>query len=353
MYPLSAGPPIEAPRHPIGRRTTLMADPQRDGRLLGVDVWYPSASTDAPASVYELLPGVSFRSAGASHEPAPLAGPFPLIVFSHGRTGTRFAYSMLCEALAARGAIVVSADHPGDVLSDWLLGTFADDRTNEVNRVADAHALLAEMRPGGAVLPADLLASIDHDRVVLMGHSYGAYTAFATAAGARGVPAHDRVCAVVGLQPFTRSMSDDALRRVRVPSLLVVAELDSTTPASTDADRPWQLLTGPAWRADLAGAGHQAASDVGLYADLARNLPFLPTPVQQYLDATAGDSVGPGLRPWREALAVQVRVVWSFLQVELDIDRAAGVDEVRILGSEPGLSFRVRSPEAGGGTRVR
>jgi predicted dienelactone hydrolase len=347
MNPLSAGPPIEPQRRPIGRRTSLMADPQRDGRLLGVDVWYPSAPSDAPSSVYELLPGVSFQSAGASHEPPPALGRFPLVLFSHGRTGTRFAYSMLCEALAARGAIVVSADHPGDVLSDWLSGTFADDRTNEMNRVADAHALLAELQPGGAVLPESLVDAIDHDRVALAGHSYGAYTAFATAAGARGVPAHDRVRAVVGLQPFTRSMSDDALRRVGVPSLLVVAELDSTTPASSDADRPWELMTGRSvWRADLAGAGHQAASDMGLYADLARKMPQLPAPVRQYLDFTTGDAVGPGLRPWREVLATQVRVMWSFLQVELELDTAAGVTEARALGSAPGLTLRVRSAEA-------
>ena len=347
MNQLSAGPPLETPRHSIGRRTTLMADPQRDGRLLGVDVWYPSAPTDEPASVYELLPGVSFRSAGASHEPPPAPGRFPLVLFSQCRTGTRFAYSMFCEALAARGAIVVSADHPGDVLSDWLLGTFADDRTNEMNRVADAHALLTELQPGGVVLPPELLATIDHDRVALVGHSYGAYTAFATAAGARGVPAHDRVRAVVGLQPFTRSMSDDALARVVIPSLLVVAELDKTTPASTDADRPWRLMAGPSvWRADLAGAGHQASSDMGLYSELGRQVPNLPAPVRQYLEFTAGDAVGPGLRPWREVLAIQVRIVWSFLQVELDIDNAAGIDEVRALGSESNLILRVRSDNA-------
>ncbi len=344
MNALSAGPPIETQRHTIGRRTALMADPQRDGRLLGIDVWYPSAPTDAPTSVYELLPGVSFQSAGASHEPPPASGPFPLVLFSHGRTGTRFAYSMLCEALAARGAIVVSADHPGDVLSDWMMGTFADDRTNEMNRVADAHALLAELQLGGAVLPAALLAAIDHDRVALVGHSYGAYTAFATAAGARGVPAHDRVRAVVGLQPFTRSMSDDALARVGVPSLLIVSELDSTTPASSDADRPWKLMPGRSvWRADLAGTGHQAASDMGLYSELARKMPSVPLPVRQYLDFAAGDAVGPDVRPWREVLAIQVRVIWSFLQIELDIDNPAGIAEVRALESEAGLTLRVRS----------
>lgn len=343
MTELSAAPPIEPPSWPIGRRSTLVADPQRDGRLLGVDVWYPATESDLPRSEYELLPGISFLAAAARHEPPAAPDRFPLIVFSHGRTGMRFAYSLLCEALAARGAVVVSADHPGDGLTDWLLGSHVDDRTNEINRVGDAHALLAELRPGGTLLPADLMAAIDHERVALAGHSYGAYTALATAAGARGVPAHDRVRAVVGLQPYTRTMSDGALGRVTVPTLLVVGERDTTTPAGTDADRPWALLRGaPTWRADLAGVGHQAASDMGLYSELAHRFPGLPGMVRQYLEATAADAVGPGLLPWRDTLATQVALVWAFLQVALDIDPAAGVEQARRLGALPGVTLRVR-----------
>lgn len=343
MVPLSAEPPIEPPDHGIGRRTTLMADPQRDGRLLGVDVWYPCQTADEPWSIYEVIPGVSFRSAGARHEPRPAGGPFPLIVFSHGRTGMRFAYSMLCEALAARGAIVVSADHPGDVLTDWITGRHVDDRTNEINRVNDAHALLAGLRPGGSLLDADLISAIDHERVALAGHSYGAYTALATAAGARGVPAHDRVGAVVGFQPFTRSMSDRALQRVNVPALLVVADRDTTTPAATDADRPWSLLPGrPTWRVDLTGAGHQAASDLSLYADLVRQLPLLPAPVRQYLEFATADTADPSTRPWREVLADQVRATWAFLQVALDLDPARGASAAATLAERSGVSLHMR-----------
>lgn len=343
MTALSAEPPIEPPVNVIGRRTTLMADPQRDGRLLGVDVWYPSVPNDEPLSIYELMPGVSFRSASASHEPPPATGRYPLVVFSHGRTGMRFAYSMLCEAIAARGAIVVSADHPGDVLTDWITGRQVDDRSNEINRVADTHALLAELRPGGSLLEPELIAAIDHDRIALIGHSYGAYTALATAAGARGVPAHDRVGAVVGLQPFTRSMSDRALRRVNVPSLLVVSDHDTTTPASSDADRPWSLMTGrPAWRADLLGAGHQAASDLGLYADLVQQLPHLPAPVRQYLEYATSDAVHPSMRPWREVLAQQVRVVWAFLEIALALDPREGAAAAEALSREDGITLEMR-----------
>jgi predicted dienelactone hydrolase len=323
---LSAGAPIEPPRLPVGRRSTLLADPARDGRLLGVDVWYPAVDhSGAEASVYDLIPGASFRAATALHEPPARTGRYPLIVLSHGRTGMRFSYSLLCEALAARGAVVVSADHPGDVLTDWLLGTHADDRTNEVNRVGDAHLLIDALVHGHDAIPSDVLAAVDHDRIALAGHSYGAYTALATAAGARGVAPHDRVGAVVTFQPYTRTMSDGLLGRVTTPTLLVVSELDGTTPAHSDADRPWALLRGePTWRLDLAGAGHQAISDIALYAELAPHIEGLPEIVVQYLALTAADAVGPGYRPWRDTVLVQLDAAWAFLQITLGFDRASG-----------------------------
>ncbi|MEY4229947.1 MAG: hypothetical protein RLZZ362_796, partial [Actinomycetota bacterium] len=145
---LSAGPPLEPGRYRVGRRSTLLVDPDRSGRMLGVDIWYPTFATEGAPSTYELFPGVSFEAAGAFHEAPAGPGTFPLIVFSHGRTGVRFAYSLVCEALAARGAVVVSSDHPGDALTDWRLGTNTDDRTNEVNRVADAHLLLRALLHG-------------------------------------------------------------------------------------------------------------------------------------------------------------------------------------------------------------
>ena len=176
---LTAGAPLEAQRYPVGRRSTLVIDPQRSGRMLGVEMWYPAAAAGEALTTYELFPGASFQSAGAQHEVVARSGQYPLIVFSHGRTGMRFAYAMICEAFAARGAVVVSSDHPGDSLFDWLLGTNTDDRTNEINRVADAHLILDTfLALPGDLVPVDVANAIDHTKVALAGHSYGAFTAF-------------------------------------------------------------------------------------------------------------------------------------------------------------------------------
>ncbi len=343
MTTLTAGAPLEAPHFPIGRRTISIVDPVRDNRTLAVDLWYPAAPSDAAPSIYEVFPGVAFAGAAAQHDAPPLSGQFPLIVLSHGRTGTRISYSMVCEALAARGAVVASSDHPGDTLFDWLTGTQSDDRTNEVNRVADANLLLDALLNGSASVPADVAAAIDHSRVALAGHSYGAYTAFAATAGSRGVAPHPAVRAIIGFQPYTRSMSDALLARLGVPALLVVSEEDQVTPASIDSDRPWALLTGaPTWRLDLAGAGHQAISDIALYAELADHITELPELVREYLRYTAMGTAEAHGRGWRAVEQLQVAAAWAFLQVVLDVDPSAGNEAADALAATSGLTLHRR-----------
>lgn len=343
MTTLTAGSPLEAPHYQVGRRTISFVDPARDGRMLAVDLWYPAAPSDAEPSIYEVFPGVAFAGAAAQHNVPALDGQFPLILLSHGRTGMRISYSLVCEALAARGAVVVSSEHPGDTLFDWLTGTQSDDRTNEVNRVADAHLVLNALLAGDPSVPADVMSAVDHDRVALAGHSYGAYTAFAVAAGSRGVAPHSSVRAIVGFQAYTRSMSDALFARVNVPTLLIVSEQDQVTPATVDADRPWALLAGePTWRLDLAGAGHQAISDIALYAELADHVVDLPDLVREYLRFTAAGSQEAHGRGWREVEQLQVAAAWAFLQVALDIDVAAGSAAADTLAALPGLTLHRR-----------
>lgn len=346
---LTAGDPVEPQRFPVARRTTMLVDHARGGRLLGVEIWYPAVDGDAASAqertAYELLPGVAFRSAGAQHGSPVRPGSWPLVVFSHGRTGVRIAYSLACEALAARGAIVVSADHPGDALVDWLLGTNTDDDTNELNRIADAHLVLDAVLGASEHIDSDVATAIDRSRVALAGHSYGAYTAFATAAGARGHDAHESIRAIIGFQPYTRTMSDELLGALSVPALLVVAENDTTTPASTDVDRPWALLgaTGaPVWRLDLAGASHQAISDISLYAELVAHVPGLPDIVRDYLASQLPPDDAEPVRHWRDRIRVQVAIAWSFLESVWGADAPAARAEAERVGSEPDLTLVVR-----------
>ena len=348
MSLLSASPPIEAPAGPVGRRTVQLVDHTRQGRALTVDLWYPAtAEGETVSSHYEPIPGISFAAANAFEGAAVAPGRFPLILLSHGRTGMRFAYAMLSEALAARGAIVVAPDHAGDVMTDWLGGTFVDDRTNEVNRVADARFLLDVLLGDDTSIVeaglAPIIAAIDHGRVAAIGHSYGAYTALAAAAGVRGVPPENRIGAIVGLQPYTRSMSDSALARITTPTLLVLSEFDATAPIATDGDRPWALIQGgPVWRLDLLGGAHHASSDMGLYLELAGMIPDLPPLVAAYVMMMTPDMIGEHLLPWRAGLAVQVAAISAFLDEVLDIDAGRGAAEAARVADLPGVILQRR-----------
>ena len=237
---LSAGAPLAPPRCTVGRSTALFVDTTRGDRALGIDCWYPAVTGEYPHSVYEILPGTGFTATALAEAPAA-PGAHPLVVWSHGRSGTRLSYAMLCEGLAARGYVVVAPDHPGDTLADWLLGAAVDDATNETQRVDDVRAVLDAAlgaRPGLALAP-----EIDTDRIAVAGHSYGAYTAFSLASAD---PTDVRIGAVAGLQSLTRTLRRRVLARIVVPSLMIVGVRDTTTPPDTDADRAFTALVHPA-----------------------------------------------------------------------------------------------------------
>jgi predicted dienelactone hydrolase len=312
---LRAGPPLEPLSSAVGRSITVIADERREDRLLGVDCWYPAQSADSAESVYELLPGIGFTSSARADAPA-VPGRHPLVIWSHGRSGTRSSYSMLCEGLAARGYVVIAPDHPGDTLADWLLGTAVDDATNETQRVADARFVLDAAlgsRPGLALVP-----EIDGNRVAVAGHSYGAFTAFALAGAER---ADARVRGVAGLQSFTRNLSRRVLGRIDIPTLMVVGARDLTTPPDTDADRAFAVLaTKRGRRIDIEKAGHQACSDVGLYLELAPKVAGLPDLVNDFLQSMAEQITGTAGDPWRPTVGLHLRILGAWLDELFDRD---------------------------------
>lgn len=342
---LTAGAPVEPPHHCVGRESLILHDHRRSGREVAAEAWYPAVEqTGGRRSRYEVLPGVSYLSALSIDQAPALTGRWPLVLLSHGRTGTRIAYSSLCEALAARGAVVLSIEHRGDTLADWLSGQQVDDGTNESHRIADAHLVLDAVRHGADPVPVALANAVDVRTTVLMGHSYGAYTAFATAAGARGVEARTGVQGVIGLQPYTRTMSDGLLGRLRVPTLIVASVKDRTTPVATDVDRPMALVPGrPLWRLDLEQSGHQACSDLALYAELADRIDGLPDLVRAYL-ASAVDVPDDGTPPipWRSVVAVQVDTCWRFIESLVDPASASLDHEDLLLATHGSVPTRLR-----------
>jgi predicted dienelactone hydrolase len=303
----------------VGHASTLLVDPTRDNRMLGVNVWYPAESDSQPFARYELLPNIGLTSERAVEQAPLLAGNYPILVWSHGRTGMRFNYSQLCESLASRGCIIVAPDHPGDTLNDWLLGANVDDTTNEIQRLCDISFVLDALTGHVEGLPDGLFTSVDADSVFVGGHSYGGLTAIISATGIHGLAPDPRVRKVVCAQAYTRTLSAELLRDVSVPALFLVGSADRTTPPSSDADPAWDILRTshlPHRRIDLPEGGHQACSDFALYMELLPSIPGVPSLVTDYLDSIAADSPKGFETTWRETLELQIREIVEFLDLE-------------------------------------
>lgn len=335
MTDLSAAPPLEVPRHPVGHRSSRSLDTSRGARELGLDIWYPAAEIRDGAAGhdaghdavtrYELIPGVEFTSATARESVPVRDARHPLIVWSHGRTGMRHNYTLLCEALAGRGYVVISPDHPGDGLFDWLSGTQVDDATNERQRLGDVrHCLdLVLGRPGHdtGARPLDWLAgAVDAEAVAVGGHSYGGLTAMATIGSLHESRPDPRARAAVAAQGYTRTLPHDFFDSIDAPVLMIVGDRDVTTPPDTDAEPAWSAISSRgdevgrlSRRHDLPGAGHQGCSDFGLYAELAPRVPGLPQIVVDYLGSIAAEAPDDWRSSWRNDLRSHIEWIDDFL----------------------------------------
>jgi predicted dienelactone hydrolase len=242
-------------------------------------------------------------------------------VWSHGRTGTRHNYSLLCEALASRGYIVISPDHPGDGLFDWFLGNNVDDATNERNRQGDLRLCIDAALGHHNALTDWLTGAVDASKVFVGGHSYGGLSALATTSYLHEYAPDERVCATVVAQAYTRTMSTEFFASLTQPTLLLVGQADTTTPPSTDADPAWNILQARtdnvaqrSRRFDLVHTPHQGCSDFVLYNELAPQVEGIPEAVLGYLGTIAADIPAEWFSTWRQGLQQHAHHIDEFLK---------------------------------------
>ena len=197
---------------------------------------------------------------------------------------------------------------------------------------ADVDAVVASGRLDGLAPSLEL----DHGRVIVVGHSYGGWTAVVSAI--EHAPA---IRGAVGLQPFTRSVSRDDLARAAVPVLLVAAGADATTPPALDSHPAFEVLGAPSVDlVEFAEAGHQACSDVGLYVELLPEVDGLPELVSDLVGGMAADVTGRAGDPWRPVVALHLELVVAWADAVLvGADTAAAVDP---FAARPGVDVRSR-----------
>jgi fermentation-respiration switch protein FrsA (DUF1100 family) len=125
--------------------------PDAPRRKIVTNVWYPAGGQPSEAE---------------TPDAAPAPGPFPLIVFSHGRSGEPQQYAASFRVWARAGYVVAAPRHPLTVRGSPGGGVTDDIQ----NQPADISFVITRM---GAELPND----VDIDHVAVVGHSSGAITA--------------------------------------------------------------------------------------------------------------------------------------------------------------------------------
>ncbi|AEW98976.1 alpha/beta hydrolase family protein [Streptantibioticus cattleyicolor] len=143
-------------------------------------------TTDAPASPTVAVRPVTLPAPGRGHDlqvrvTAPTTGrDLPVVLFSHGATLTMDDYAPLAGFWASHGFVVVQPTHldslglpPDDPRAPRTWRIRADDLTGVLDQLGTVEAEV----PG-------LAGRVDHDRVAVAGHSWGAQTA-STLVGAR------------------------------------------------------------------------------------------------------------------------------------------------------------------------
>ncbi len=193
--------PTYAVHGPYWVGTMEFTIPDKDGkRPLPLTVWYPAVNPKGVAEsvTYTYDPGPSldpFTLQGQAIDqaaPDTAKGPYPLVIFSHGNVGFRYFSLYLTEHLASYGFVVMAVDHVGNTLG------YSDDPVlagADGSGFAESASMAMTYRPGDIQREIDYAATltakdgalpnlIDTEHIGVVGHSYGGFTALASA-GAR------------------------------------------------------------------------------------------------------------------------------------------------------------------------
>lgn len=319
-----AGPgpvrPDRAGPYRVGLTTVDMVDPGRDGRTLRVDVWYPAAPRARGETAAIDLVLTEIELPGVLAAPAAARRSFPLVVFSHGHGGGRSQSWFLMQTLASHGFVVAAPDHTGNTATDIVGGTDDPIEVAAVNRPRDVSFVIDQVLAWDRDPASGLYRRIDGQRVAVVGHSFGGFTALATAAGLLDYRPDPRVDAIVPITPVSSPFTDEELASVAVPTLLIGATADGTTPIEPEVTRPWDLVSGrPAYRVDVQGAAHASFANVCEIRDA-----YVAAGADQatldYIEGLAAEACGPGVLPIRQAHRVTNLYVVSFLRTVLRHD---------------------------------
>lgn len=161
-------------------------------RPLTLEIWYPAAlqADEAEEVIYEQVMGnfsdpnrplIPFTFKGRAKrdaKPDGSQGPYPLVIVSHGYTGSRLLFTYLTENLASKGYVVVSIDHTDSTFQDANAFT-----STLLNRSLDDLFVLNEIDSMNSDSNSFLKDLVDTENTALIGYSMGGYGAVNVAGG--------------------------------------------------------------------------------------------------------------------------------------------------------------------------
>jgi predicted dienelactone hydrolase len=300
--------------YPVGVRSLELVNPDqldilsyseknpnpRYDRPLTLEIWYPAnlAAGERQITTYtDVLghgadnparPNLPFEFGGRAARGAQarsVDGPYPLVIVSHGYSGSRVLLTWLTENLASKGYVVVAIDHTESTHGDTgSIHSTMIHRPRDITFVLDAVAVLGET-PGSF-----LEGRINADRTAVIGYSMGTYGALSAAgvgvsevavdypdlappgghlaALQMGNPDYkaqldDRIKVLVAFAPFAPPgfWAMQGIEKLSIPSLFIVGSEDQTT---TYAAAKWlydKAINSPRYLLVFQGALHQIAAN--------------------------------------------------------------------------------------------
>ena len=289
-----------------------------DTRPLNATIWYPALNPEAQPeeATYNLGLFQFFGEALEDAAPDLSGGPYPLVLFSHGSGGFSVQSLTFTEHIASYGFVVMAVDHASNTILDALNEDSFDSAlaSNYVQRPLDMLRLIDTAETLTA--DGDLADLIDTERIATTGHSFGGYTALATAGvrlnldqleqscappnedsgvcfllndreamaatypepfdqtGAWPAISDPRIDATIALAPWNGPILDiDTLNQHTTPTLILVGTDDRITPAERDAIPIFQRLSAaPRSLITFSNGGHYLFVDK--CGDVALNFGF-------------------------------------------------------------------------------
>ena len=225
----------------------------------------------------------------------------PLVVISHGFGANRRYLEYLATHLASYGISVAAIEHPGSNMTAINQATNAADLkkllspTEFIDRPKDISFLLDELAKLNNQ-PGRLRGKLNTQKVSVIGHSLGGYTALAIVGGevnikqlrqycnkslniasapgdwlqcaAASLPEEklqlqdERIKSAIALNPMVGKLfGDKGLSKINKPVLMLSGTEDALTPALTHQLQPFSQLGGQKYLVTAIGGTHLSISD--------------------------------------------------------------------------------------------